>query len=103
MSALRRRDSLHLLTLAGGAQGAKRSVALVQQGKGMPVPEKLQPKKVFGHEFTGKDCVSGGTATYKKADGSLAYANIDVGAPRSPLVCSFSFDLTCAFLPGAAS
>ena len=58
--------------------GAERLAELVQTGRPLPVPEALAPKRTFGHEWAEKNLVSGGTGTYRKAENSLAHANVDV-------------------------
>ena len=58
--------------------GAERAAELVQTGRPLPVPEALEPKRTFGHEWAEKNLVSGGTGRYRKAENSLAYANVDV-------------------------
>ena len=58
--------------------GAERAAELVQTGRPLPVPEALEPKRTFGHEWAEKNLVSGGPGTYRKAENSLAHANVDV-------------------------
>jgi hypothetical protein len=63
---------------ATNAAGANRLVQLIEDGRKMPVPEKLQPKRNFGHQWTEKNLISGGTSTWKKADGTLSYVDVQV-------------------------